>query len=53
MAKNISGHSVPKSAVAMAIVAIPVAPPLCSLATKYYGGCTDALKLHKVGLYQI
>jgi len=28
MAKTISGHSTPKSAMAMAIVAIPVAPPL-------------------------
>jgi len=28
MAKTISGHSTPKSAMPMAIVAIPVAPPL-------------------------
>jgi len=28
MAKAISGHSAPKSGMAMAIVAIPVAPPL-------------------------
>jgi len=28
MAKTISGHSTPKSAMAMAIVAIPVAPPV-------------------------
>jgi len=28
MAKTISGHSMPKSAMAMAIVAIPVALPL-------------------------
>ena len=28
MAKRINGHSFPKSAIAMATVAIPVAPPL-------------------------
>jgi len=28
MAKAVYGHSIPKSAMAMAIVAIPVAPPL-------------------------
>jgi len=32
MAKAISGHSTPKSAMAMAIVAIPVAPPLRAVA---------------------
>jgi len=34
MAKTISGHSTPKSAMAMAIVAIPVAPPLNMLTKK-------------------
>ena len=35
MAKTFSGHSTPKSAMAMAIVAIPVAPPLLLLAYSF------------------
>jgi len=36
MAKTISGHSTPKSAMAMAIVAIHVAIPMSSFGIHYY-----------------
>jgi len=34
VAKAISGHSGPKSGMAVAIAAIPVAPPLITMATR-------------------
>jgi len=37
MAKTIIDHSTPKSAMAMAIVAIPVAPPLSIIITSWGG----------------
>jgi len=46
MAKTIIGHSTPKSVVAMAIVAIPVGPPLVIIKLPYSNSSSTAAAGH-------